>query len=81
MIVNAVAPSRFTAAEAAKVDAAMPGSGAARAVAWQHRLASAQRGQIARLRRGLPDVAVQTLPAADRRADGLDDVAALAARL
>ncbi len=81
VIVNAVAPSRFTAAEAATVDAAMPGSGAARAVAWQHRLASAQRGQIARLRRGLPDVAVQTLPVRTGARMGLDDVAALAARL
>ncbi len=81
VIVNAVAPSRFTAAEVEKVAAAMPGSGVARGVAWQHRLASAQRGQLARLRRGLPDVAVQTLPLQTGARLGLAEVEALAARL
>ena len=80
VVVNAVAPARFTAAEVQEVSRAV-GSGAARAVAWQHRLASAQRGQIARLRRGLDGVAVQTLPFRAAPRLGREDLDALAARL
>jgi Mrp family chromosome partitioning ATPase len=80
VVVNAVAPARFTAAEVGAVERAV-GGGTARAVAWQQRLASAQRGQIARLRRGLPGLAVQTLPFRAAPRLGPDDLLALAGRL
>ncbi len=78
-IVNAVAPARFSATDVQRVAAMVPG--AARAVAWQQRHAATQRSQIARLRRGLDGVAVQTLPLRVGARLELDDLQALAARL
>ncbi len=80
VIVNAVTPTRFTATEVEQVRQRL-GGGAARAAEWHHRHAGAQRAQIARLRRGVGDVAVQTLPFCAVARMAMADIEQLAARL
>jgi anion-transporting ArsA/GET3 family ATPase len=80
VIVNAVSPVRFTAAEVRSVAAACDHE-VARAVAWQHHHAGAQRSQISRLRRGVGQVAVQTLPFCVTPRMAMADIEHLAARL
>src|SRR3954452_5766636 len=61
VVANAVLPQRFTGAEVRRLDAA-PRSPAVRAAHAEAARSRSQRGQVARLRRGLPGVEVRTLP-------------------
>ncbi len=96
VVVNAMLPDRFTAAEAGALDAAAlnaapPDAGTLDAAARtravgvaraHHRRARAQRAQAARLRRGLGgEVALTTLPYLVRHAMGAADLEQLAGRL
>jgi anion-transporting ArsA/GET3 family ATPase len=62
VVVNGVLPSRFTKAEADALGRAQPGSHAVRAARAEAGRSRGHRAQVARLRRGVGDVEVRTLP-------------------
>jgi anion-transporting ArsA/GET3 family ATPase len=61
VVVNGVLPQRFTAGDVRRVEREAPAR-ARRAVGAESARCRSQRGQLARLRRGMPGVEVRTLP-------------------
>jgi len=80
VIVNRAFPSRFTARDMAALSAA-PDDPAVRSARWLHGRGQAQRAQLARLRKGLADERLSTLPFLFTDAIGLDQVEQLGDRL
>jgi anion-transporting ArsA/GET3 family ATPase len=80
VVVNGMLPQRFSAAQAATLAEAAP-EPAIRAARAHAGRARAHRAQLARLRRGLPDVPVRTLPFLFTPAVGPDETARLAREL
>ena len=77
VVVNGVLPQRFTRAEVARV----AGTRAGRAVTAEAARCRSQRGQLQRLRRGLPGVEVHTLPFLFEPELGSADLRRLAAQV
>jgi len=80
VVVNGVLARRFTAAELRRVEAGAPPR-ARRAVGAEASRCRSQRGQLGRLRRGLPEVEVDTLPFLFCESVGNDELDALARRV
>jgi anion-transporting ArsA/GET3 family ATPase len=80
VIVNRLFPSRFSAGEMAELSAAADDP-AVRSARWLHGRRQAQQAQVARLRGGLGDGRLSTLPFLFAGAIGRDQIERLAERL